>query len=82
MRETVSQAWDELRRDDIAEASVPPKSVLMAVVINSKVAAQLLTIEEQAQLSKLADLVLERYQQRTSPPNKLGKLIAGIVKEL
>ncbi len=82
MKQTVSEAWDALRRDSISESTLASRAVLAAVVIHSNVAAQLLTVEEHNQLLVLADLVLDRYEQRTHPPNKLGKLIAAIVKEL
>src|SRR4051812_46242439 len=76
MRQTVTEAWEALRRDPISESNPASRAVLAAVVIHSKVAAQVLTVEEHEQLLKLADLALDRYQQRISPPNKLGKLIA------
>jgi hypothetical protein len=82
MQQTVSEVWETLRRDAIGESNPPSRAALAAVVVQSKVAAQLLTADEHEQLLALADLVLDRYEQRTKPPNKLGKLIAGIVKEL
>jgi hypothetical protein len=43
--------------------------------------ASLLTAAEQEQLITLGLVALERYQTRTNPPNKLGKLIAEAIKE-
>jgi hypothetical protein len=43
--------------------------------------APLLNEAELAQMLALADKALERYQQRTHPPNKLGKIIAAALKE-
>ena len=41
--------------------------------------ARLLNVTEQEQLRVLVNLALDRYEQQTNPPNKLGKLIAGII---
>ena len=51
-----------------------PGSVVIRVV------ARLLNVTEQEQLRVLVNLALDRYEQQTNPPNKLGKLIAGIIK--
>jgi hypothetical protein len=42
---------------------------------------QLLNSSEQSQLKALVQMALDRYEQQTNPPNKLGKLIAGLIKE-
>ena len=32
-------------------------------------------------MAALAEMALERYRQKTNPPNKLGKIIAAALKE-
>jgi hypothetical protein len=82
IREAVSEAWEVLRRESFSPMSKPSSAVMAAVVINSKLIGRLLTNAERVDLLKLADLALERYEQQTNPPNKLGNLIASIVREL
>ena len=43
--------------------------------------AQLLNEAERSQMAALARVALERYQQKSNPPNKLGKIIAAALKE-
>ena len=58
-------------------------SAMMAglILYDPETFASLLTPAEQEQLITLGLVALERYQARTNPPNKLGKLIAAAVKE-
>jgi hypothetical protein len=58
-----------------------PLAVLAGVILQDEPFARLLNEAERAQLAALAKAALERYQQRTHPPNKLGKIIAAAIKE-
>ena len=80
-RELFIECWDELHRDDITTLVKPTIPILAALVLHDERFAALLNGAEQAQLLNLIKLALERYEQQTQPPNKLGKLIAGILKE-
>jgi hypothetical protein len=80
-REMFLECWDELRREDVSAFIVPTVPVMAALVLNDERFKQLLDETEQSQLSALVNLALERYTRKTNPPNKLGKLIAGIIKK-
>ena len=80
-REVFLECWDELRREDVTPFIKPTAPVMAALVLHDDTFAQLLTGVEQAQLLALVDLAIDRYEQRTHPPNKLGKLLAGSIKK-
>jgi hypothetical protein len=80
-RELFLESWDELRREDVTAFTKPTDPVMAALVLHDERFAQLLNEAEQAQLRSLVDLAVDRYEQRTNPPNKLGKLIAGSIKK-
>ena len=80
-REQFLECWDELWREDVTPLLKPTAPVMAALVLNDDRFAQLLTGAEQAQLLALVDLAIDRYEQRTNPPNKLGKLLAGSIKK-
>ena len=80
-RELFIECWDELHRDDITPLIKPTIPILAALVLHDDRFATLLNAAEHAQLLGLIKLALDRYEQQTQPPNKLGKLIAGILKE-
>ncbi len=55
--------------------------ILAALLLQDHRFARLLNATEQEQLHGLVNLALERYEQQTNPPNKLGKLLVGIIKD-
>jgi hypothetical protein len=80
-REIFLEGWDELRREDVSAYVNPTVPVMAALVLSDERFAQLLDETENAQLAELAGTALARYARKTNPPNKLGKLIAGIIKK-
>jgi hypothetical protein len=79
--EIVGEAWDELRQVSFKQMDEPSSAVIAAVMINNKVIGEILAPAEHKELLRLARLAQQRYQERTNPPNKVGNLIAGILKE-
>ena len=80
--QALAQSWEVLRKDSVTGMNKPSMAaVLAASILNNYLLGQLLTAPEREQLARLAGLVLERYEQRTSPPHKVGSLIAGVLKE-
>ena len=80
-REMFLACWDELRREDITPLRSPTVPLMAALVLKDDRFAQLLNAAEHAQLLALVNLAIDRYEQQTNPPNKLGKLLAGIIKK-
>ena len=73
--------WDALRREDVTPFLKPTLPVMAALLLSDVYFKQLLNEAEQTQLLALVSLALDRYDQQTNPPNKLGKLIAGSIKQ-
>ena len=60
---------------------ITPAMMAGVVLYDEEQFAQLLKEAERSQLVALSKMALERYQQKTNPPNKLGKIIAAALKE-
>jgi hypothetical protein len=60
---------------------ITPAIMAGLILYDEEQFAQLLNEAERSQMVALAKLALERYQQKTNPPNKLGKIIAAALKE-
>ncbi len=80
-RERFIEAWAELCREDVTPFIKPTVPVMAALVLHDDRFAELLNEVEQTQLKLLVQLALDRYEQQTNPTNKLGRLIAGLIKE-
>jgi hypothetical protein len=80
-RERFIEGWSELCREDVTPFIKPAVPVMAALVLHDDRFAELLNEAEQLKLKALVQLALDRYEQQTNPPNKLGKLIAGLIKE-
>ena len=78
-RESFIASWDELMREDMTPFVKPSLPVMAALLLHDEQFEQLLNESEQTQLKALVQLALERYDQQTHPPNKLGKLLAGCI---
>jgi hypothetical protein len=78
-RELFLESWDELKREDVNPFRTPTVPVMAALVLNDDLFAQLLSEVERAQLLALVKLAVDRYDQQTNPPNKLGRLMAGVI---
>ncbi len=72
-------AWDELRREDVTAYVNPTAPVMAAMLLSDDRFKMLLNETEHSHLLALVNLAVDRYAHTTSPPNKLGKLIAGII---
>ena len=80
-REKFLECWAELCHEDVTPFIKPSVSVMAALLLHDDHFAELLNGAEQLQLRALIRLALDRYEQQTNPPNKLGKLIAGTIKK-
>ena len=60
---------------------ITPAMMAGVVLYDEEQFAQLLNAAERSQMLVLARMALERYQQKTQPPNKLGKILAATLKE-
>jgi hypothetical protein len=60
----------------------PSRAVIAALCVITPRELKLLTLEEEKQFTQLADVALQRYEQLINPPNKVGNLIAGVLKEI
>lgn len=78
---SLREAWDKFKAGGWDAGRQPPFSVLAALVLHDEVAATLLTTEEHGQLLALGELALNRYRERTQPPNHLGKLLAATIRD-
>jgi len=80
-RELFLECWNELIREDATPFAKPTLPVMAALVLEDDRFEALLTETEQEQLRSLIELALDHYTEQTQPPNKLGRLLAGIIKE-
>ena len=60
---------------------ITPAMMVGLVLFDEEQFAQLLNEAERSQLTALAKLALERFTEKSNPPNKLGKAIASALKE-
>ena len=79
-RERFIAGWAELCREDVTPFIKPTIPVMAALVLHDDRFASLLNSSERDQLDALIQLALDRYEQQTNPPNKLGRLIADCVR--
>jgi hypothetical protein len=80
-RQLFLECWDDLRREDVTPLLTPAVPVMAALVLHNDRFAPLLTEAEQTQLLALVKLAVDRYNQKAHPTNKLGRLLAGIIKK-
>ena len=80
-RERFIEGWAELCREDVTPFIKPTVPVMAALVLHDDRFTQLLNESEQSQLKALIQLALDRYEQQTNPPNKLGRLLVGLTKK-
>ena len=80
-RERFIECWAELCREDVTPFIKPTVPVMAALLLHDDRFRSLLNEAEQLKLKALVQLALDRYEQQTNPPNKFGKLIAGLIKE-
>jgi hypothetical protein len=80
-RERFIEGWAELCREDVTPFIKPTVPVMAALLLHDDRFTQLLNEAEQLKLKALVQLALDRYEQQTNPPNKLGRLLTGLIKE-
>jgi hypothetical protein len=74
------ECWEGLRQENISHLDQPGAAMMAAMLVESRRFAALLNPDEHAQLLRLIDHAVERYEQQTNPPNQLGKLLASSLK--
>ena len=80
-RELFLEVWGELTREGVTHLIKPTFPVMAALVLHDERFEALLNEAEQEQLRSLVQLALDRYEEQTHPPNKLGRLLVGLTKE-
>jgi hypothetical protein len=76
------ETWNGLKQTDPEHGDEITPAVMAGLVLaDEEDFAQLLNEAERSQMIVLAKVALERYRQKTNPPNKLGKIIAAALKE-
>jgi hypothetical protein len=78
-KELVRDAWEGFK-DAWKPGNNFTPAVIAALVIHNSTFALLLDETERAQLLALSNVALERFKERTNPPNKLGKILAAILE--
>ena len=76
-RERFQGSWAELCREDVTPLLKPTIPVMAALLLHDDRFAALLDSSERDQLDSLIQLALDRYEQQTNPPNKLGRLLTA-----
>ncbi len=80
-RKLLIESWGSFRLLAPEHGDEITPALMAGLVLYDKTVAQLLNEAERAQLNALAKLALGRYEEKTHPPNKLGKTIAAALKE-
>jgi len=80
-REQFIAAWQELQRVDVTPFLQPTVPILAALLLSDDRFTGLLDESESAQLNDLVELALNRYDQQTNPPNKLGRILSGLIRK-
>lgn len=76
------ETWGCLKRTDLEHGDELTPSIMAGLVLfDEEQFAQLLNEAEHAQLTALARTALERFNEKTNPPNQLGKTLAAVLKE-
>ncbi|MEN9576976.1 MAG: hypothetical protein RL514_4831 [Verrucomicrobiota bacterium] len=75
------EAWERFKHTGWDRGTEPTPAVIAGLVLHDENTARLLNAAERVQLLALSTVALERYQQKTNPPNQLGKTIAASLKE-
>jgi hypothetical protein len=79
--ELLLQTWASFQQADPEEGNEPSPAILAGLILYDEQFARLLNEAERARMTALARVAWERYQEKTNPPNKLGKIIAAALKE-
>ena len=82
-REQFLAGWAELQAERINRqpSHQPTLPIMAALLLHDDRFMPLLNDTELSQLQALVQLALDRYEQQTNPPNKLGRLLTGLTKQ-
>lgn len=75
------EAWERFKLTGWERGNLPTASAIAALLVHDETIAKLLTSVEHAQLLALCSNALERYREKSNPPNQLGKTIAATLNE-
>ena len=75
------EAWERFKHTGWDRGTEPTPAVMASLVLHDEHVAKLLNAAERVQLLALGTVALERYLEKTNPPNQLGKTIAASLKE-
>jgi hypothetical protein len=76
------ETWKCFSQIDLEQGDeLTPAIVAGLILYDAEQFGGLLGESERSQMDASAKAALERYKKLTNPPNKLGKLIAGIIKK-
>ncbi|MBI3852715.1 MAG: hypothetical protein HY298_20875 [Verrucomicrobia bacterium] len=76
------ETWGCLKRTDLEHGDELTPSIMAGLVLfDEEHFVRLLNEAEHSQLAALAKTALERFKEKSNPPNKLGKTIAAALKE-
>ena len=77
----LAEAWERFKHTGWDRGMEPNPAVMAGLILHDESLARLLNAAERVQLLALSTVALERYQQKTNPPNPLGKTLAATLKE-
>ena len=81
-QKTLIETWNCFKQLSPEQGDeITPALMAGLVLYDEQQFARLLNEAERSQLAALGKVALERYQQKTNPPNQLGKTIAASLKE-
>jgi hypothetical protein len=81
-KESLLETWKCFRQIDLEHGDELTPAIMAALILyDEEQFGELLNEVERSQVFALAKVALERYKKITNPPNKLGKLIAGIINQ-
>lgn len=78
-KELLRDAWERFQQGWRPGIKLSP-AVIAALVVYDSTFALLLNDVERAQMRVLSELALDRFEQKSNPPNKLGKSLAAILE--
>lgn len=78
----LAEAWERFKHTGWERGSLPTTSIIAGLLVHDENVPKLLTPVEHAQLLSLCSNALERFHERTNPPNHLGKTLAATLKEI
>ena len=81
-RKELIATWNSFKEINPEQGDeITPAMMAGLVLFDEEQFAQLLNEAERSQLAALAKMALERFTEKSNPPNKLGKTIAAALKE-